>query len=122
MPRSFGQPGALGRSMMTIDEVATALGHDRFWFLRNDNRQRLRALGFPEAVPGLGRVWDPEAIDDWLDRFLPESARAARRVVQAVNDNAGDRQLLAARDRLRKRILEADASAAAVAGAEGVSA
>lgn len=56
------------RTLLTINEVCRKLSVDQTWFRRSDNRRRLKALGFPDQVPGLGKRWDPRAIDIWLDK------------------------------------------------------
>lgn len=57
--------GEAGQALL-IDRVALArlLGRSLAWW--DKNRARLYALGFPQPVPGMGKRWDPVAIENWL--------------------------------------------------------
>lgn len=63
------------RMLLNAPEVALKLKHSLTWFARN--RERLETEhGFPRPIDGVGRRWDPVAIDRWLDLQLPEHLRA----------------------------------------------
>lgn len=58
----------MDRNLLTMPQTAARLGRSYAWFTKN--RADLFAEGFPEPVPGCGNMWDPRAIDLWLDTFI----------------------------------------------------
>lgn len=59
-------PGRKDRDLLDAAGVAQKLRHSRDWFYRQ--YPGLLQRGFPEPVPGMGRRWDPAAINAWLDQ------------------------------------------------------
>lgn len=51
--------------LLTFPEVAERLGVPLNSLYRN-HRVLREEHGFPAPVPGLGRRWDPQAIENWL--------------------------------------------------------
>lgn len=64
------------RALLRTADVARRLGKSVAWFRRQ--REHLKAAhGFPAPIAGLGLVWDPRAIDAWLDLQLPRPSAPA---------------------------------------------
>lgn len=87
-----------GRTLLSVAETAARFARSSEWFRRH--RRRLeRDTGFPPPVlPGL---WDPVAIDRWLDSRMPAHLHPAHppeaETPEAAPDAAARRARLAAR-------------------------
>jgi predicted DNA-binding transcriptional regulator AlpA len=77
------------RTLLSAAEVAAKLHKKREWFYKRLNRETLEALGFPPPVPGCGLVWDPAAIDAWLDAQMPDGLRPRSQKSEVGNQNGG---------------------------------
>ncbi len=77
------------RALLNMAEVARKLGRSVEWFYRN--RRRLeREHGFPASIAGLGKRWDPAAIDAWLDRQMAPELRRARAAPGSADGEPGE--------------------------------
>lgn len=65
------------RELLTMEAVALKLGRGREWFWKHW-RTLISRHRFPKPVPGLGKRWDPMAIDCWLDSHIDPAFLAAR--------------------------------------------
>jgi hypothetical protein len=77
------------RLLITFAQVAERLGVplERLYRVHRTLREE---HGFPRHVPGLSRLWDPQAIDAWLARQRGESisvgGTAEREAGQQLDD------------------------------------
>lgn len=67
---------------LTLAQVAKRFGKSRIWMYRH-MRDLAANHGFPPPIPGFGRVWDPRAIEAWL-----EAQRAPKPPIAAAPDAA----------------------------------
>ncbi len=59
----------MDRKLLNMRDTADRLNRTYEWFSRN--RKKLQDdYGFPAPVPGMGNLYDPRAIDRWLDGFI----------------------------------------------------
>jgi hypothetical protein len=66
----------MSRDLLNIAQVAKIIRHSPEWFSRH--RKRLEEEhGFPKSVAGMGKRWDPRAIEIWQDWQLPPAASAS---------------------------------------------
>ncbi len=66
--------------MLNAIEVADLLGHSIHWFYAN--RKRLETeQGFPRRVPGLGKKWDVQDIESWIDAQKRRATPSANEIL-----------------------------------------
>jgi hypothetical protein len=68
------------RVLLSAAQLAAKLNQSLDWWYHN--RPALEAAGFPTTVPGMGKRWDPVAVDAWLDLQVPGHLRAALPVAE----------------------------------------
>jgi hypothetical protein len=76
---------SLAPPCLRVAQVAQLLGlpNSRSFAAR---RRRLEEAGFPPPLPGLGKVWDPLAIDAWRRRQPGAPPSSAEAEGQAAED------------------------------------
>lgn len=74
---------------ITLREVADRLGRSLEWMYRNVAKLR-RDQRFPSPVPGLGGLYDPLAIDDWLAYWRTQQPAAVAAGAPAAGDANGE--------------------------------
>jgi len=64
------------RTPLTIDQLLAKLQKTKEWWYRN-HRNLKEKHGFPPTLPGMGRCWDPAAIEAWQTSQIPAHLRPA---------------------------------------------